>query len=129
MNLLMAGMVPTMMILQMQLGRGAVPTTAAFWFVMSMALLVGFIAAYPMNWWLVRYNLKHGMMTVRPAAAPVTAVASHTPLWPRRRTRSRAFVRGHGLRVLQSAIGKKRITDRRVNAMLVTPRSRSKTRR
>lgn len=67
MNLLMAGMVPTMMILQMQLGRGADPTTAAFWFVMSMALLVGFIAAYPMNWWLVRYNLKHGMMTVRPA--------------------------------------------------------------
>ncbi len=71
MNFLMAGMVPTMMILQMQLGRGADPTTAAFWFVMSMALLVGFIAAYPMNWWLVRYNLKHGMMTVRPAAAPV----------------------------------------------------------
>lgn len=71
MNLLMAGMVPTMMILQMQLGRGADPTTAAFWFVMSMALLVGFIAAYPMNWWLVRYSLKHGMMTVRPAAAPV----------------------------------------------------------
>jgi hypothetical protein len=71
MNLLMAGMVPTMMILQMQLGRGADPTTAAFWFVMSMSLLVGFIATYPMNWWLVRYNLKHGMMTVRPAAAPV----------------------------------------------------------
>jgi hypothetical protein len=42
-------MVPTMMILQMQLGRGADPTTAAFWFVMSMALLVGFIATYPMN--------------------------------------------------------------------------------
>ena len=34
MNLLMAGMVPTMMILQMQLERGADPTTAAFWFVM-----------------------------------------------------------------------------------------------
>jgi hypothetical protein len=22
-----------------------------------------------MNWWLVKYNLKHGMLTVRPAAA------------------------------------------------------------
>jgi hypothetical protein len=37
--------------------------------VMSMALLVGFIVAYPINWWLVANHLKHGMMTVRPAAA------------------------------------------------------------
>jgi uncharacterized protein involved in copper resistance len=34
---------------------------------MSMALLVGFIIAYPMNWWLVANHLKHGMMTVRSA--------------------------------------------------------------
>lgn len=33
---------------------------------MSMALLIGFIAAYPINWWLVSNHLKHGMMTVRP---------------------------------------------------------------
>ena len=39
---------------------------AEFWFVMSMGLLVGFIVAYPMNWWLVANHLKHGMMTVRP---------------------------------------------------------------
>jgi hypothetical protein len=76
MNLLMTGMVPTMMILMMQLGVGADPTIAAFWFVMSMSLLVDFIAAYPMNWWLVRYNLKHSMMTVRPdTAAPVAAMS------------------------------------------------------
>jgi len=31
-----------------------------------MALLTGFIAAYPINWWLVANHLKHGMMTVRP---------------------------------------------------------------
>ena len=36
---------------------------------MSMALLVGFIVAYPMNWWLVANHLKHGMMTVRPKEA------------------------------------------------------------
>jgi len=42
------------------------PGNARFWFVMSMALLVGFIIAYPMNWWLVANHLKHGMMTVRP---------------------------------------------------------------
>jgi hypothetical protein len=32
---------------------------------MSMALLAGFIVAYPMNWWLVANHLEHGMMTVR----------------------------------------------------------------
>jgi hypothetical protein len=78
MNLLMTGMVPTMMILKTLLGRGADPTTAAFWFVMSMALLVGFVVAYPINWWLVRYHLKHGMITVRPAAtAPAIAMSEH----------------------------------------------------
>jgi hypothetical protein len=32
-----------------------------------MALMTGFIAAYPMNWWLVARRLKHGMLTVRRA--------------------------------------------------------------
>ena len=64
MNLLMAGMVPTMMLLKTHFGAGN-PASAVFWFVMSMALLAGSILAYPMNWWLVRYHLKHGMMTVR----------------------------------------------------------------
>ncbi len=67
MNLLMAGMIPTVMILRTRIASAADPTTARFWFVMSMGLLVGFIIAYPMNWWLVTYHLKHGMMTVRPA--------------------------------------------------------------
>ena len=42
---------------------------------MSMGLLVGFIVAYPMNWWLVAHHLKHGMMTVRPAVAVAVAGA------------------------------------------------------
>src|SRR5712672_4880685 len=69
MNLLMAGMIPTVMILRTRIASAADPTAARFWFVMSMVLLVGFITAYPMNWWLVTYHLKHGMMTVRPADA------------------------------------------------------------
>jgi hypothetical protein len=69
MNLLMAGMMPTMMILRMYVPAADNPLTPNFWFVMSMALLVGFIIAYPMNWWLVANHLKHGMMTVRPATA------------------------------------------------------------
>jgi hypothetical protein len=69
MNLLMAAMVPTMMILRSVLAPTAGPGAPVFWFVMSMALLAGFIAAYPMNWWLVANHLKHGMMTIRPAQA------------------------------------------------------------
>jgi Domain of unknown function (DUF4396) len=76
MNLLMAGMVPVMMLLKMHLG-GASPTSPVFWFAMSMALLVGAILAYPMNWWLVSYHLKHGMMTVR--AKPVAAHVHGAP--------------------------------------------------
>ncbi len=74
MNMLMVGMVPTMMVLQMLLPGGGDPTTSAFWFVMSMALLVGSIVAYPINWWLVRYHLKHGMMTVRPTMAAMSGM-------------------------------------------------------
>jgi len=73
MNLLMAGMVPTVMALRRYIGPAVDPMTPSFWFVMSMGLLVGFIVAYPMNWWLVSHHLKHGMMTVRPADAAVAA--------------------------------------------------------
>ena len=77
MNLLMAGMMPTVMHLRRHIANADNPTTPAFWFVMSMGLLVGFIIAYPMNWWLVANKLKHGMMTVRPASAPAHEAASH----------------------------------------------------
>ena len=66
MNCLMAGMVPVMTLAMKRVPMGHHPSGPAFWFIMSMALLVGFITAYPMNWWLVSHNLKHGMMTVRP---------------------------------------------------------------
>lgn len=69
MNLLMTGMVPTVMALKSQIAAATHPTTPSFWFIMSMGLLVGFIVAYPMNWWLVANHLKHGMMTVRLASA------------------------------------------------------------
>jgi hypothetical protein len=75
MNLLMTGMVPTVMALKSRIPAAADPTTPRFWFVMSMGLLVGFILSYPMNWWLVAYHLKHGMMTVRPAGAAAGARA------------------------------------------------------
>jgi len=73
MNLLMAGMVPTVMILRAQISSASDPTVPSLWFIMSMGLLVGFIVAYPMNWWLVANDLKHGMMTVRPLSATAGA--------------------------------------------------------
>jgi len=68
MNLLLAGRVPTVIVLRMQIASGSDLLTPAFWFVMSIGLLAGFVVAYPMNWWLVANRLKHGMMTVRPAS-------------------------------------------------------------
>jgi hypothetical protein len=65
MNLLMTGLVPVSALGRMLLGYSPRPLVPEFWFVMSMALLTGFIVAYPMNWWLVAKGLKHGMMTVR----------------------------------------------------------------
>jgi hypothetical protein len=70
MNCLMAGMVPTMLLVMSHVPGSHDPSGAAFWFVMSMALLVGFVTAYPMNWWLVSNHMKHGMMTVQTLSPP-----------------------------------------------------------
>ena len=63
------------MALKSRIPFAADPASPRFWFVMSMGLLVGFVFAYPMNWWLVAHHLKHGMMTVRPAGATAGAHA------------------------------------------------------
>ena len=49
MNLLMAGMVMTGHALMPRVTGSAAPLAAGFWFVVSMALIAGFIFAYPMN--------------------------------------------------------------------------------
>ncbi|MDQ2663972.1 MAG: DUF4396 domain-containing protein [Candidatus Eremiobacteraeota bacterium] len=66
MNTLMAAMLPVATFGRLVVGTILTPRMPEFWFVMSMALLAGFIAAYPMNWWLVARGLKHGMLTVQP---------------------------------------------------------------
>ena len=66
MNCLMAGMAIVSMISKANVAGATEPSSPRFWFVMSMALLVGLCAAYPMNYWLVSRKLKHGMLTVRP---------------------------------------------------------------
>jgi hypothetical protein len=64
MNCLMGGMIPVAALAWRGVPEAHDPTHGLFWFRMSIALMVGFAAAYPMNWWLVSNHLKHGMMTV-----------------------------------------------------------------
>lgn len=69
MNCLMGGMVVVSMLAWNGTAAAHHPGQALFWFRMSLALMLGFVIAYPMNWWLVANHLKHGMMTVRPGGS------------------------------------------------------------
>lgn len=85
MNAVMAGMIPTMVLLMTRDMRAMEPNTPSFWGLMSLATLVGAVTAYPINWWLVKNKLKHGMGTERalgkggpsPAATTDPAIAGH----------------------------------------------------
>ncbi len=67
MNMMAAGMFPTMAILMMGRDMRAMePTEPLFWVVMSVGVIVGFATAYPVNVWMVSRNMKHGLMTARP---------------------------------------------------------------
>lgn len=72
MNLLMTGMLLTSRFAMRSVQGGDDPARPQFWFIMSMALIVGFACAYPINWWLVVNHMKHGMLTVgrEPQVAP-----------------------------------------------------------
>ena len=85
MNGVMAGMVPVMTLAMVNTPGSHDPLSLTFWFIMSMALLAGFVVTFPINWWLVANNLKHGMMTVRPVekTGPAEAVqAGHGAMEP-----------------------------------------------
>ncbi len=84
MNLMMAGMAPVMSLLMMGRDmRAMLPTELLFWAVMSFGIAVGFVLAYPVNVWMVKKGLKHGLMTVRPQPATHPqehdAHAQHSP--------------------------------------------------
>lgn len=82
MNAVMGGMTAVMVPWMTHDGAAMHPGGARFWFVMSIALCVGFLVALPVNHWLVARGLKHGMMTVRagdgtvPEAAVVARAAA-----------------------------------------------------
>lgn len=66
MNMVMVGMIPTMVVLMHSLPGADNPYHALFWGVMSVATMVGMITAYPINSWMVARGLKHGMMSAIP---------------------------------------------------------------
>ncbi|HLR52672.1 MAG TPA: DUF4396 domain-containing protein [Candidatus Avamphibacillus sp.] len=37
------------------------PTTAVYWFMMQLAMMIGFCTSYPANWLLVKKGVKHAM--------------------------------------------------------------------
>lgn len=42
-------------------GRELDKTDPVFWFMMQLAMLVGFMTSYPVNWWLVSKGIKEKM--------------------------------------------------------------------
>jgi hypothetical protein len=65
MNFVMAGMIPVMIILMTANMQNMEVSSLRFWGIMSLSALVGGCLAFPVNWWMVKYNLKHGMGTER----------------------------------------------------------------
>lgn len=65
MNAVMAGMIPVMVVLMTRHMEAMEPGSPRFCGVMSLASLVGAVMAYPVNYWLVKVGLKHGMGTER----------------------------------------------------------------
>jgi Domain of unknown function (DUF4396) len=65
MNGVMAGMVVVMVIIRSHAKGTTDVGDVRFWGVLSLAVLAGLVVAYPVNVWLVKNELKHGMGTVR----------------------------------------------------------------
>jgi len=63
MNMVMMGMFPVIVAIKHFYPIASDPLKPYFWGMMSLATIVGFIMAYPINSWMIRKNVKHGMMS------------------------------------------------------------------
>lgn len=79
-NFVMAGMLPVMIILMTLDPLNIEATSLRFWGSMSLASLVGGIFAFPVNWWLVKNKLKHGMVTERALGKGGEALSNKTTM-------------------------------------------------
>lgn len=61
MNAIMAGMIPVMIILMSRDMSAMTPASVRFWGIMSLGFVVSTVTTFPVNWWLVKRGLKHGM--------------------------------------------------------------------
>lgn len=43
------------------LGNEPSVASPVYWFQMQIAMVIGFVTAYPANWWLINRGIKHGM--------------------------------------------------------------------
>ena len=59
------GMIPVMVILRTDIAGTTDIGSVRFWIVLSLAVLVGLVVAYPVNVWHVATHLNHGMGTIR----------------------------------------------------------------
>lgn len=64
MNMVMLGMIPSMMFLMHHIPHAHHPGHAAFWFSMGISTIMGGFTAFPINAWLIHKKLKHGCMTL-----------------------------------------------------------------
>lgn len=80
MNMVMVGMIPTMVILMHAIPGADSPFHATFWAVMSLATMAGMATAYPINSWMVRRGLKHGMMSAIAKSAGEKEPAAPPPM-------------------------------------------------
>ena len=85
MNCVMAGMVPAMALVMSRDMRAMQPASIRFWGAMSFATLVGALTGLPINMWLVKKDLKHGMGTDRVlgrGGTTIPAPPSHSAMSP-----------------------------------------------
>ncbi len=63
MNMVMTGMFPVIVAIKYHYPIASNPMQPYFWGTMSLATIVGFLVAYPINAWMVGKGIKHGMMS------------------------------------------------------------------
>ena len=97
MNAMMAGMAPVMSFLMMGRDmRAMVPSELLFWGVMSLGVIAGFAVAYPVNVWMVKRKLKHGLMTERKPGSRFDPQRAHAqPMQPGHETGASGAATGH----------------------------------